>query len=72
MMQKNPKKESKFELFGLEFFRHGGNVYLRFENPMTLRGNWYDSRTYYHHYQRNDKTVGNRTKRVTKRIGDLQ
>jgi len=39
MRQKNSKKGSKFELLGLEFSRFSGNVYIKFENPMALRGN---------------------------------
>ncbi len=39
MTKKKFQKELKFKLFGILFSKQKGNIYLKFEKPMVLRGN---------------------------------
>ncbi len=39
MTKKKFRKQLKFKLFGILFSKQKGNIYLKFEKPMVLRGN---------------------------------
>ncbi len=39
MSKNKSQKKLKFKLFGMLFSKQKGNIYLKFENPMVLRGN---------------------------------
>ena len=39
MSKNKSQKELKFKLFGILFSKQKGNIYLKFEKPMVLRGN---------------------------------
>jgi hypothetical protein len=39
MSKNNSQKKLNFKLFEILFFKQRGNVYLKFEKPMVMRGN---------------------------------